>query len=141
MIATQFTTRAKLLKGDLLQSGPEMTRGVLKRPPPGLPLPVVARPRFPPPGFPVLPQFGTQGGMAICQGDGKGGVVANGKIVDAVTQLSASIVGCHRETVTRETGLECCPSSNQHHFVPQKPHSRHEFDPTSKKATVKNGNN
>ena len=50
-----------------------------------------------------------------------------GEIRSSVTQLRASIVGCHRETVRRVTAVEDCPSSNLHHFVQQVPHSRHEY--------------
>ena len=52
-----------------------------------------------------------------------------GEIRSSVTQLRASIVGCHRETVRRVTAVENCPSSNLHHFVQQVPHSRHEYSP------------
>ena len=52
-----------------------------------------------------------------------------GEIRSSVTQLSASIVSCHRETVRRVTAVENCPSSNLHHFVQQVPHTRHEYSP------------
>ena len=130
MIATQFSMRAKVLKGDLANSGAEITRT------PPQPLPMVSRLRRPPPGLPVTPMFGTQGGLPSVHEEG-----GFGGIGDVVTQLRTSIVGCHRETVKRETGLENCPSSNLHQFVPQVPHSRHEFIPPSMKSTMKRGNN
>ena len=139
MIATRFSTRAKLLKGDLPNSGPEMTtsplNAVMQRPPLGRSQPIESMLRQPPPGLPVPPQFGSKEGLPVNHGAGD-----FGKIGDVVTQLSASIVGCHRETVRRETGLENCPSSNLHQFVPQVPHSRHEFNPPSIKSNVKKGN-
>ena len=64
-----------------------------------------------------------------------------GEIRSSVTQLRASIVGCHRETVRRVTAVENCPSSNLHHFVQQVPHSRHEYSPPtdSHRSKVKGG--
>ena len=144
IIATKFTTRAKLLKGDLPNLGADMTTsmglnvldpGVLK-PPHGPPLPTVSRPRRPPPGLPVPPHFGSKDGFPVNHGAGD-----LGKIGEVVTELRASIVGCHREIVRRETGLEICPSSNLHQFVPQAPHTRHEFIPPSIKSTMKRSNN
>ena len=126
MIATQFSVRTKLLKGDLPKSGAEMTI------PFGQPLPLISKPRRPPPGLPVPPLFG----LPESQRAGDFGTIG-----EVVTQLSASIVGCHHETVRRETGLENCPSSNLHQFVPQVPHSRHEFVQPSVKFTMKRGNN
>ena len=142
LIANKFSIRAKLLKGDLPMSGADMTtsmgsyvpNSVVQRPPLGLHLPMVSRPRRPPPGLPVPPHFWSAS-------NGGEGARSFGKIEDAVTQLSASIVGCHRETVRRETGLENCPSSNLHQFVPQVSHSRHEFIPPSIKSNLKRGNN
>ena len=140
MIATRFSTRAKLLKGDLANSGPEMTtsplNAVMQRPPLGQSQQIVSMLR-PPPGLPVPvpPQFGSKEGLPVNYGAGD-----FGKLGDVVTQLTSSIVGCHRETVRRETGLEDCPSSNLHQFIPQVPHSRHEFNPPSIKSTVKRGN-
>ena len=139
IIATKFTTRAKLLKGDLPNLGEDMTTltasNVLDTavlgPPQGPPLPIVSRPSRPPPGLPIPHQFGP-----VNHGAGD-----LGKIGEVVTQLRASIVGCHRETVRRETGLDICPSSNLHQFVPQAPHTRHEFIPPSIKSTMKKGNN
>ena len=140
MIATRFSTRAKLLKGDLPNSGAEMTtstlNAVMQRPALGQPLPIVSRPRRPPPGLPASPQFEAEEGLPVGHGAGD-----FGKIGDVVTQLTASIVGCHRETVRRETGLENCPSSNLHQFIPQVPHSRHEFIQPSIKSTMKRGHN
>ena len=133
IIATKFTTRAKLLKGDL----PNFTTSTglqdptvqspLHRPPP----PTVPRPSRPPPGLPIPHKFGP-----VNHGAGD-----LGKIGEVVTQLRASIVGCHRETVRRETVLDICPSSNRHQFVPQAPHTRHETIPPSIKSTMKKGNN
>ena len=139
IIATKFTTRAKLLKGDLPNLGEDRTTltgsNVLDTavlgPPHGPPLPIVSRPSRPPPGLPIPHKFGP-----VNHGAGD-----LGKIGEVVTQLRASIVGCHRETVRRETGLDICPSSNLHQFVPQAPHTRHEFIPPSIKSTMKKGNN
>ena len=147
LIANKFSIRAKLLKGDLPKSGADITTSMgsnvlnsaMQRPTLGLHLPRASRPMRPPPGLPVPPQFGSQGGLSLSHEGDRGGNF--GKIGDAVTQLSASIVGCHREAVRRETGLENCPSSNLHQFVPQHPHSRHEFISPSSKATVERGNN
>ena len=124
LIANQLATRAKLLKGDLSKPGIETpTPATMKRFPPGLPLPNGSEPRRLPPGLP-LPMV-----------SGSDEAVGNGeKIGDTVTQLRASIVGCHRETVRRETGLEHCPSSNLHHFVQQSPHSRHEYTPPAQQS-------
>ena len=139
IIATKFTTRAKLLRGDLPNLGEDMITSTgsnvldpaVQRPPHGPPLPIVSRPICPPPGLPVPQQFGPA----------NHGAEDLGKLGDVVTQLRASIVGCHRETVRRETGLDICPSSNLHRFVPQAPHTRHEILPPSIKSTVKKGNN
>ena len=142
MIATKFSTRAKLLRGDLPKSEAEMTTSmgsplltsVLQRPPPALPMPMESRPKRPPPGLPLPPQFGL--GLPVNHGGGD-----FGKIGNVVTQMCDSIVGCHRETVRRETDLENCPSSNLHQFVPKVPHSIHEFISPSIKSTGKRGNN
>ena len=128
MIASKFTTRAKLLKGDLSNSGTEMTTYKISRPPPGLPtppglqLPKLSKPSRPPPGLP-LPSLGLL-------------PAATGKIGDTVIELCASIVGCHRELVRRETGLDNCPYSSEHHFVQQMPHTRHEFLPKVVQSTL-----
>ena len=129
MIATQLSVRTKLLKGDLPKSGAEIAT------PLGQPLPMVAKPRRPPPGLSVPLPFGSQGRLPASQGLGDFGTLG-----EVVTQLNASIVGCHRETVRRETGLDNCPSSNLHQFVPQVPHSRHEFIHPSIKLTLDRGN-
>ena len=121
MIATQFKIRAQLLKGDLPKSGST---------------PLAAKPIRPPPGLPVPPHLG---GVPV-QKNAKEGEGTDGEIVDTVKQLRASILGCHRETVRRDTGLENCPSSNIHHFVPQQPHSRHELSPPALMTTLKRGN-
>ena len=140
MIATKFTTRVKLLKGDLpnvtTSTGLNVLDPTVQSPPHRPPLPTVPRPSRPPPGLPVPPHFGSKDGFPVNYGAGD-----LGKIGEVVTQLRASIVGCHRETVRRETDLEICPSSNLHHFVPQAPHTRHEFIPPSIKSTMKKGNN
>ena len=128
MIASKFTTRAKLLKGDLSNSGTEMTTYKISRPPPGLPtppglqLPKLSKPSRPPPGLP-LPSLGPL-------------PAATGKIGDTVIELCASIVGCHRELVRRETGLDNCPYSSEHHFVQQMPHTIHEFLPKVVQSTL-----
>ena len=127
MIASKFTTRAKLLKGDLSNSGTEMTTYKISHPPPGLPtppglqLPKLSKPSRPPPGLP-LPSLGPL-------------PAATGKIGDTVIELCASIVGCHRELVRRETGLDNCPYSSDHHFVQQMPHTIHEFLPKVVQST------
>ena len=144
IIATKFTTRAKLLKGDLPNLGEDWTTltgsNVLDTavlgPQHGPPLPIVSRPSRPPPGLPLPQQFGSKDGFPVNHGAGD-----LGKIGEVVTELRASIVGCHREIVRRETDLEICPSSNLHQFVPQAPHTRHEFIPPSIKSTMKKGNN
>ncbi len=136
IIATQFSTQVKLLRGDLPKSGAEMTTSMGSNELPSVvPLPMVSRPRRPPPGLPVPAQFRKLEALPANHGSGD-----FAKIGDVVTQLSASIVGCHREPVMRETGLENCPSSNLHNFVPQVPHSRHELIPPSIKSTENRGN-
>ena len=128
VIACKFTTRAKLLKGDLSNSGTEMTTYKISRPPPGLltppglQLPKLSKPSRPPPGLP-LPSLGPL-------------PAATGKIGDTVIELCASIVGCHRELVRRETGLDNCPYSSEHYFVQQMPHTRHEFLPKVVQSTL-----
>ena len=158
MIATQFATRAKLLKGDFSKPGIEMpaTSPTMKRNPPGLPLPSGSGARSPPPGLP-LPKD-AQGrlppGFSLPMGAGPRrpppGLPAPSETVstcpspdqigDTVTQLRASIVGCHRETVRRETGLDFCPSSNLHHFVKQSPHSRHDYIPPTAQSCLSQSN-
>ena len=138
IIATKLTTRAKLLKGDL----PNFTTSTglqdptvqspLHRPPP----PTVPRPSRPPPGLPLPQQFGSKDGFPVNHGAGD-----LGKMGEVVTELRASIVGCHREIVRSKTGLEICPSSNLHQFVPQAPHTQHEFILPSIKYTFNRGNN
>ena len=131
LIANKFDTRAKLLKGDLSNSGTEMTTPKMSHPPPGLPtppglqLPKLSKPSRPPPGLP-LPSLGPL-------------PTATGEIGDAVIELCASIVGCHREPVRRETGLDNCPYSNEHHFVKQMPHTRHEYLPKVVHSTLNQG--
>ena len=129
LIANQFATRAKLLKGDLSKPGIETpTPATMKRFPPGLPLPNGSGPRRPPPGLPL--PMGSGSDEAVGESE---------KIGDTVTQLRASIVGCHREPVKRETGLDNCPYSNEHHFVKQMPHTRHEFLPKVVHSTLNQG--
>ena len=130
LIANQLAIRAQLLKGDFSKPGIETpTSATMKRFPPGLPLPNGSEPRRHPPGFPLPMGFGSDEAL------GKGE-----KIGDTVTQLRASIVGCHRETVRRETGLEYCPSSNLHHFIQQSPHSRHEYIPPAHQSSSSQSN-
>ena len=151
-IASKFTTRAKLLKGDLSNSGTEMTTPKMSRPPPGLPtptglqLPKMSTPSRPPPGLPIpsglrLPKLSKPScSPPVLPLPSLGPLpAATGVIGDAVTQLRASIVGCHREPVRRETGLDNCPYSNEHHFVQQMPHTRHEFIPKVVKTTLNQG--
>ena len=136
MIANQLTTRMRLLKGDLSKpsdvmmptcvGSDEIVRQPL-RPPPGLPLPKVSGPCRPPPGFPVADM-------------GRLPVFTDRAIGDTITNLQASIVGCHRETVRRDIPLGICPSSNLHYHVKSIPHSRHEAKLTAPAATVKKGN-
>ncbi len=130
LIANQLAIRAQLLKGDFSKPGIETpTSATIKRFPPGLPLPNGSEPRRHPPGFPLPMGFGSDEAL------GKGE-----KIGDTVTQLRASIVGCHRETVRRETGLEYCPSSNLHHFIQQSPHSSHEYIPPAHQSSSSQSN-
>ena len=141
MIANRFTTRAMLLRGDLSTPGFETpsTAPTMKRIPTGLPLPKGAGPRCPPPGLP-LP-------MGVGPSRPPPGLSETGStcpppdsIGDTVTQLRASIVGCHRETVTREIDLDFCPSSNLHHFVKQSPHSRHDYFPPTAQSCLSQSN-
>ena len=143
MIASKFTTRAKLLKGDLSNSGTEMTTYKISRPPPGLQLPKLSKISSPPPGLPTPP--GLQLPKLSKPSRPPPGLplpslgplpAATGKIGDTVIELCASIVGCHRELVRRETGLDNCPYSSEHHFVQQMPHTRHEFLPKVVQSTL-----
>ena len=97
------------------------------RPPPGLPLPKMSGPCRPPPGFPVADM-------------GRIPVFTDRAIGDTITNLQASIVGSHRETVRRDIPLGICPSSNLHYHVKSIPHSRHEPKLTAPTVTVKKGN-
>ena len=152
MIATKLRTRAQLLKGDLSNSGTEMTTTKMSRPPPGLPtppglkLPKVSKPSRLPPGLPI--PFGLQLPKLSNPSRPPPGLplpslgtlpAAIGEIGDAVDKLRASIVGCHREPVRRESGLDNCPYSNEHHFVQQMPHTRHEFFPKVVKSSLNQG--
>ena len=135
MIANQLTTRMRLLKGDLPKPTDVMPpplgsdESVCKtlRPPPGLPLSKLSGPSRPPPGFSV----GDMGRFPIS---------ARGTIGETVTNLQASIVGCHRETVRRDIPLEICPSSNLHYHVKAIPHTRHEPKIPAPTVTVNKGN-
>ena len=159
MIANQFATRAKLLKGDLSKPGFEtsFTASTMTRLPPGLPLPSGSGPRRPPPGLPMPKGAGLRSpppGLSLPMGAGPShpppGLPPTLEtsstcplpdlIGDTVTQLRASIVGCHQETVRRETGLDSCPSSNLHHFVKQSPHSRHDYIPPTVQSTLSQSN-
>ena len=135
MIANQLATRMRLLKGDLpkptdaippsLGSGESVCQTL--RPPPGLPLSKLSGPSRPPPGFSV--------------GDlGRFPLSARGIIGETITNLQASIVGCHRETVRRDIPLDICPSSNLHYHVKPIPHTRHEPKIPALIVTVKKGN-
>ena len=152
MIASKFATRAKLLKGDLSNSGTEMTTSKISRPPPGLPtppglqLPKLSKPSRPPPGISTLPVLQLPKlskpsrpppGLPLPTLATLPAPIE--EIGDTVTKLQASIIGCHRETVRRETGLDNCPYSGEHHFVKQRPHSRHEFLPKTAHSPSKKG--
>ena len=152
VIASKFTTRAKLLKGDLSNSGTEMTTSKMSRPPPGLPtppglqLPKLSKPSRLPPGLPIpsglnLPKLSkpSRPPPGLPLPSLRPLPAATGEIGDAVIELRASIVGCHREPVRRETGLDNCPYSNEHHFVKQMPHTRHEFLPKVVHSTLNQG--
>ena len=149
VIASKFTTRAKLLKGDLSNSGTEMTTYKISRPPPGLPtpaglqLPKLSKPSRPPPGLPTPPGLQLPKlSKPSCPPHGLPlpslGLLsaATGEIGETVIELRASIVGCHREVVRRETGLDNFPYSSEHHFVQQMPHTRHEFLPKVVQSTL-----
>ena len=159
MIASRFTTRSKLLKGDFSNPGIETpaTAPTMKRISPGLPLPSGSGPRRLPPGLPLPKDAGPRRpppGLSLPMGAGPShhppGLPTPSEtgssrqppdqIGDTVTQLRASIVGCHRETVRRETGLEFCPSSNLHHFVKQSPHSRHDYIPPTAQSSLSQSN-
>ena len=159
MIASRFTTRSKLLKGDFSNPGIETpaTAPTMKRISPGLPLPSGSGPRRLPPGLPLPKDAGPRRprpGLPLPMGTGPShhppGLPTPSEtgstrqphdlIGDTVTQLRASIVGCHRETVRRETGLEFCPSSNLHHFVKQSPHSRHDYIPPTAQSSLSQSN-
>ena len=159
MIANRFATRAKLLKGDLSKPGFEtsFTASTMTRLPPGLPTPKGAGPRRPPPGLPVPKGPGPRSprpGLSLPMVAGPSHLPPGlpppletsstcplpDLIGDTVTQLRASIVGCHQETVRRETGLDSCPSSNLHHFVKQSPHSRHDYIPPTVQSTLSQSN-
>ena len=137
MIANQLTTRMRLLKGDLSKPSDVMmptcvgSEEFVQRPlslPPGLPLPKMSGPLRPPPGFPVANM-------------GRFPAFIGGEIGDTITNLQASIVGCHRETVRRDIPLENCPSSNLHYHVRSIPHTRHEPKLPAPTVTVKKGYN
>ena len=130
IIANQFATRARLLKGDLSNLGDAMTtvgqdRSVSEtmRPPLGKKM------TRPPPGLPIPSHLQ----------DKTGRLPISGVIGESVAQLQASIVGCHREAVQRDIPLENCPSSNLHYYVKSIPHSRHEQKGLVPAKTVKRG--
>ena len=56
----------------------------------------------------------------------------------AVASIQHSLGGCHRERVQREPTL--CPSSNQHLYVKQAPHTRHETNRNQQRENIKAGN-
>ena len=113
-----------------------------RRPPPGLPLPKGAGSRSPPPGLPLPTGVGPSHRPSGLPTPSETGSTCPppDSIGDTVTQLRASIVGCHRETVRRETGLDFCPSSNLHHFVKQSPHSRHDYIPPTAQSSLSQSN-
>ena len=81
---------------------------------------------IPPPGF-VKP---------IWQGWEERDVRA--KLAVAVTAIDQSLGGCHREAVSREE-THCPSSSNQHHYVRQVPHTRHEVIPRTSRKNIWKG--
>ena len=113
-----------------------------RRPPPGLPLPKGAGSRSPPPGLPLPTSVGPSHPPSGLPTPSETGSTCPppDSIGDTVTQLRASIVGCHRETVRREIGLDFCPSSNLHHFVKQSPHSRHDYFPPTAQSCLSQSN-
>ena len=90
IIATKFTTRAKLLKGDLPNLGADMTTSMglnvldpgALTPPHGPSLRTVSRPRRPPPELPVPPHFGSKDGFPVNHGAGDLGMIG-----EVVTKL------------------------------------------------------
>ena len=56
----------------------------------------------------------------------------------AVASIEHSLGGCHKEKVQREPTL--CPSSNQHLYVKQASHTRHESNASQQRKTIKAGN-
>ena len=77
---------------------------------------------IPPPGF----------SKPLWRGWENGGE-ANANLAVAISAIETSLGGCHREKVQR--GDTHCPSSsNQHHYVRQVPHTRHEALPVVKKS-------
>ena len=60
------------------------------------------------------------------------------KLAVAVTAIDKSLGGCHREAVSREE-THCPSSSNQHHYVRQVPHTRHEVIPRTSRKNICKG--
>ena len=81
---------------------------------------------IPPPGF-SKPWRGWKEG---------GDVKAN--LVEAASSIKKSLGGCHQELVRREE-THCPWSSNQHHYVRQVPHTRHEAHQPTPRRSNKQG--
>ena len=81
---------------------------------------------IPPPGF-SKPWRGWEEG---------GDVKAN--LVEAASSIKKSLGGCHQESVRREE-THCPGSSNQHHYVRQVPHTRHEAHQPTPRRSNKQG--
>ena len=60
------------------------------------------------------------------------------KLVESASVIEKSLGGCHHELVKREE-THCPWSSNQHHYVRQVPHSRHEAHQTGPRNRRKQG--
>ena len=58
---------------------------------------------------------------------------AETQLVEAISSIENSIGSCHREQVKRDE-THCPISSNQHHYVKQIPHTRHEAIPRTRRG-------
>ena len=134
IIANQFTTRIRLLKGDLSKPSDELSSSVgIHQCVPGMSRPEsCVQVTRTPPGFPFPIHRGLQRQQDM------GTIPCDGTIGNTVAHLKASIVGCHRETVRRDIPFDNCPSSNLHYYVKSVPHTRHEpRQPVNVKTVVK----
>ena len=82
----------------------------------------------PPPGF----------SEPLWRGWEEGGDV-KAKLMKAASSIKKSLGGCHQESVKREE-THCPWSSNQHHYVRQVPHTRHETHQPITRKSNKQGN-